>query len=259
MCLIVFAYNCHPVYRLILGANRDEFRDRPTDPSRFWSDAPHLLAGRDKVAGGTWLGVTKAGKVAAITNYRDPRRHVSGFPSRGNLVAGFLKDPLMTPAEFQGVLNRDGERYNGFNLLYGNGTELHYFTNRGGSSGPVTPGIHALSNHLLDTRWPKAAAARSRLETIVPQTDIDPEQILEALSDPAPFAAGLLPDTGVGPERERLLSPIFIDDESYGTRSTTVLLIDRSDRVTFVERAFDRSRMTSTTKRHSFLSHPPIR
>ena len=122
MCLIVFAYNCHPVYRLILGANRDEFRDRPTDPSRFWSDAPHLLAGRDKVAGGTWLGVTKAGKVAAITNYRDPRRHVSGFPSRGNLVAGFLKDPLMTPAEFQGVLNRDGERYNGFNLLYGNST-----------------------------------------------------------------------------------------------------------------------------------------
>ena len=259
MCLIVFAYNCHPVYRLILGANRDEFRDRPTDPARFWSDAPHLLAGRDNVAGGTWLGVTTDGKLAAITNYRDPRQQVADPPSRGNLVAGFLQNPLMTPEEFQGVLNRDGERYNGFNLLYGTGHELHYFTNRGGSSGPVTPGIHALSNHLLDTRWPKVAAARSRLEAIVQQTEIDPEQMFAALSDPAPFADGLLPDTGVGPERERILSPIFIDDERYGTRSTTVLLIDRTERVTFVERTFDRSRMTSATERHTFLIQPPIR
>jgi uncharacterized protein with NRDE domain len=259
MCLIVFAYNCHPAYRLILGANRDEFRDRPTDPARFWRDAPHLLAGRDKVAGGTWLGVTTAGTMAAITNYRDPRPHAAGSPSRGNLVAGFLQNQSMTPAAFKGVLTRDGERYNGFNLLYGSVDDLHYFTNRGGSSGPVTPGIHALSNHLLDTRWPKATAARSRLETIVRQTEIDPEQLFAALSDPEPFAAGLLPDTGVGPERERLLSPIFIDDERYGTRSTTVLLIDRSDRVTFVERSFDRSRMTSTTERYGFQIHPPIR
>lgn len=259
MCLIVFAYNCHPVYRLILGANRDEFRDRPTDPSRFWSDAPHVLAGRDKVAGGTWLGVTTDGKVAAVTNYRDPQQQIVDPPSRGNLVAGFLKNPLITAAEFQGVLTRDGERYDGFNLLYGSGTELHYFTNRGGSSGPLTPGVHALSNHLLDTRWPKAAAAKSRLETIVQRTDIDPEQIFAALSDPAPFADDLLPDTGIGPERERLLSPIFIEDAVYGTRSTTVLLIDRSDRVTFVERTFDCSHMAPTTVHHNFPIHPPIR
>ncbi len=119
MCLIVFAYNCHPGYRLILGANRDEFRNRPTDPSRFWSDAPQVLAGRDKVAGGTWLGVTTSGKLAAVTNYRDPRQQVVDPPSRGNLVAGFLQDTMMTPKEFQGVLNRDGRRYDGFNLLYG--------------------------------------------------------------------------------------------------------------------------------------------
>jgi uncharacterized protein with NRDE domain len=257
MCLIVFAHDCHPVYRLILGANRDEYRDRPTDRAGFWSDAPHLLAGRDRLAGGTWLGVTRGGKVAAITNYRDPRRHYSGSLSRGNLVAGFLRDQMLSPAEFLGVLTRDGESYDGFNLLYGTVNELHYFTNRGGSSGPVTPGIHALSNHLLDTRWPKAAAARSRLEAIVPQTDIDPEQIFAALSDPAPFAAGLLPDTGVGPERERLLSPIFIDDETYGTRSTTVLLVARTGLVTFIERTFDRSRRTSATERHGFRITPP--
>lgn len=257
MCLIVFAYDCHPHYHLILGANRDEYRDRPTDPARFWSDAPHLLAGRDRVFGGTWLGVTTGGKLAAITNYRDPRRQVAHLPSRGGLVAGFLQDTAMTPEEFRGTLNRDGGGYNGFNLLYGVGTELHYFTNRGGSSGPVTPGIHALSNHLLDTRWPKAATARSRLEAVVQQTNVDPEQIFALLSDPAPFAAGMLPDTGVGPERERILSPIFIDDERYGTRSTTVLLIDRTDRVTFIERTFDRSQSTPATERYSFRIEAP--
>lgn len=259
MCLLVLAYDCHPLYRLILGANRDEFRDRPTDPSRFWSDAPHILAGRDRLAGGTWLGVTTGGKVAAVTNYRDPRRQVLDPPSRGNLVAGYLQNPQVTPEEFQGVLNRDGRRYDGFNLLYGSGNALFYFTNRGGSSGPVTPGIHALSNHLLDTRWPKVTAARSRLEIILQQTSIDPEQIFAALSDPAPFADGLLPDTGVGPERERLLSPIFIEDEGYGTRSTTVLLIERTGRVTYIERTFDRSRATPTTERFSFLIQAPIR
>lgn len=259
MCLIVFAYDCHPHYRLILGANRDEYRDRPTDPARFWNDAPHLLAGRDRVFGGTWLGVTTGGKLAAITNYRDPRRQVAHLPSRGGLVAGFLQDPAMTPEEFRGTLNRNGGGYNGFNLLYGTGTELFYFTNRGGSSGPVTPGIHALSNHLLDTRWPKAATARSRIEEVVQQTTVDPEQIFALLSDPAPFAAGLLPDTGVGPERERILSPIFIDDERYGTRSTTVLLIDRTDRVTFIERTFDRSRSTPATERYSFRIEAPSR
>lgn len=250
--MIVFAYDYHPRYRLILGANRDEYRDRPTDPARFWGDVPHLLAGRDRSAGGTWLGVTTDGKVAAVTNYRDPRRQVLDPPSRGGLVAGYLQEGAVTPEEFQGVLNRDGRLYDGFNLLYGSGNELFYFTNRGGSSGPVTPGIHALSNHLLDTRWPKVTAARSRLETIVRQTSVEPEEIFAALSDPAPFAAGLLPDTGVGPERERLLSPIFIEDEGYGTRSTTVLLIDRMGLVTFVERTFDRSRVTSTTERYDF-------
>lgn len=259
MCLVVFAYDCHPAYRLILGANRDEFRSRPTEPTRFWSDAPHVLAGRDKVAGGTWLGVTTEGKVAAVTNYRDPRQHTAGCPSRGNLVAGFLRNQAMTPADFQGQLTRDGQQYNGFNLLYGAADELHYFTNRGGSSAPVTPGVHALSNHLLDTRWPKVTAARSRLKTITQQTEIDPEQIFAALSDPSPFAADRLPDTGVGPERERLLSPIFIEGGVYGTRSTTVLLIGRTGRVTFVERTFDHSRMNSATERYSFQIQAPFR
>jgi uncharacterized protein with NRDE domain len=155
------------------------------------------------------------------------------------------------------MLNHDGELYDGLNLLYSSGNDLFYYTNRGGSSGPVGPGIHALSNHLLDTRWPKVAAARSRLETVVQQKEVDPEQIFEALSDPTPFAAELLPDTGVGPERERTLSPIFIDGKLYGTRSTTVLLIDRSGIVTFFERTFDHSLATSATVSYSI--EVPIR
>ena len=259
MCLIVFAYNCHPRYRLILGANRDEYRDRSSEQARFWHDAPHILAGRDRQAGGTWLGVTTDGKLAAVTNYRDPGQQVVDPPSRGTLVAGFLQDPPVTTGEFQGILNSDGQLYDGFNLLYGTSDDLHYFTNRGGSSGPVLPGIHGLSNHLLDTRWPKVSVARSRLKDVLQHTSVDPEQIFAALSDPAPFADGLLPDTGVGPERERLLSPIFITDEGYGTRSTTVLLIDRSGGVTFIERSFDQPQMDTATQRFSFRIQPPTR
>jgi uncharacterized protein with NRDE domain len=258
MCLIVFALDCHPDYRLILGANRDEYRDRSTEQAGFWADAPHVLAGRDKQAGGTWLGVTTSGKLAAVTNYRDPRQQVGDPPSRGRLVSGFLQNPLVTSKKFQSILNRDGQLYDGFNLLYGTSTGLHYFTNRGGSSGPITPGIHGLSNHLLDTRWPKVTVAKSRLEAIVLSTQVDPEQIFAALADPAPFADGLLPDTGVGPERERLLSPIFIADDGYGTRSTTVLLIGRNGHVTFIERTYDHTRSTSTTQRYSFLIQSTI-
>lgn len=256
MCLIVFAYDCHPDYRLILGANRDEYRDRPTEPARFWPDAPHLLAGRDQQAGGTWLGITTDGKLAAITNYRDPRQQVTDPPSRGTLVAGFLQHRSVTTEEFQHTLYRDGQRFDGFNLLYGTVNDLHYFTNRGGSSGPITPGIHGLSNHLLDTHWPKLTVARSRLKTILQQKTVDPDLIFTALSDPAPFAARLLPDTGIGPERERLLSPIFISDELYGTRSTTVLLIDRNDRVTLMERIFDSSSTATATKSFSLTITP---
>lgn len=259
MCLIVFANDCHPRYRLILGANRDEYRDRASEPSRFWDDCPNLLAGRDKLAGGTWLGVAGDGRFAAITNYRDPRQQVVDPPSRGGLVPAFLGDPLMTPAGFRLALNRDGGRYDGFNLIYGNSDELHYFTNRGGSSGPVPGGVHGLSNHLLDTGWPKLTVARARLAAIVEQADPDTEQVFEALSDPAPFADDLLPDTGVGPERERLLSPIFIAGEGYGTRSTTVLLIEHSGLVTFVERIFDRSETSPLTVRHSFRIRPAVK
>ncbi len=239
MCLIAFAIDCHPVYSLVLVANRDEFRARATKPAGFWNDAPHVLAGRDRQAGGTWIGVTTGGKLAAVTNYRDMRQQVLDPPSRGLLVADYLRDPAMTPTVLKEQLAKDGHRYDGFNLLYGTFTGLHYFTNRGGSSGPVQPGIHALSNHLLDTDWPKVVTARERLTRIMQQSEICCDELVHSLSDPAPYAAELLPDTGIGPERERFLSPLFISGDSYCTRSTTVILVRRDGEVTFMEQGYD--------------------
>jgi uncharacterized protein with NRDE domain len=239
MCLIAFALDYHPRYSLVLAANRDEFLDRETEPAGFWRDAPHLLAGRDRLAGGTWLGVTTAGKLAAVTNYRDPRQQVADPPSRGALVADYLRDGKMTAADLHAQLFHSGNSYDGFNLIYGTFSELHYFTNRGGSSGPITPGIHALSNHLLDTRWPKLVEAKNRLKAILQQEEPGVDELFKAMADPTPFADELLPDTGIGPEFERFLSPIFIRGERYATRSTTVLLVSRSGEVTFCEQSHD--------------------
>jgi uncharacterized protein with NRDE domain len=239
MCLIAFALDSHPLYRLVLMANRDEFLNRETLPAAFWSDAPRVLAGRDLQAGGTWLGVTIDGKLAAITNYRDPRQQVNDPPSRGMLVADYLRDDKMTPADLHAYLQRNGNRYDGFNLIYGTTAELHYFTNRGGSSGPVSAGIHGLSNHLLDTRWPKLVEAKARLERLLRHSPIQPEDLLAAMTDPTPFRDELLPDTGVGPEFERFLSPLFICGERYATRSTTVILVGRDGQVTFREWGHD--------------------
>lgn len=239
MCLIAFALNHHPKYRLVLAANRDEYLDRGTEPAGFWRDANHVLAGRDKLAGGTWLGVTASGKLAAVTNYRDPRQQVSDPPSRGRLVSEYLREQQMTVEDLRIHLLKHGNDYDGFNLIYGTTEELHYFTNRGGSSGPVSSGIHALSNHLLDTRWPKLVEARNRLDQILGNKEIKPVALFSAMADPTPFADDLLPDTGIGPEFERFLSPIFIKGEHYATRSTTVILVSNSGRVTFCEQNHD--------------------
>ncbi len=239
MCLIAFAHDSHPRYRLVLMANRDEYRDRPTEPASFWSDAPFVLAGRDLQGGGTWLGVTTAGKVAAVTNYRDPRQQVTNPPSRGSLVAEYLRDGTMTAKGLHARLQRDAGQYDGFNLVYGTVGELYYFTNRGGSSGPVSPGIHGLSNHLLDTRWPKLVEAKARLERLLTRDDLRHDDLLQAMADPSPFADEQLPDTGIGPEFERFLSPIFIQGERYATRSTSVITVSRDGEVRFTELSHD--------------------
>ena len=240
MCLIAFALDCHPRYSLILIANRDEYRSRGTDAACFWPDVPQVLAGRDREAGGTWLGITTDGRVAAVTNYRDLRCQAPDTPpSRGGMVAGYLTNRSLKDAEYAGRLEHTAAGYDGFNLIYGNVTTLQYATNRGGSSGSVPPGVHALSNHLLDSPWPKVVRARELLAGVLGQTRLDPEELAGLLYDPAPFNDRLLPDTGIGMERERLLSPLFIEGDVYGTRSTSVILADRNGSITYLEQRHD--------------------
>ena len=238
MCLIVFAYRVHPEFPLIVAANRDEFRDRPTRPAEFWPEQPTLLAGRDLSQGGTWLGLNRQGQLAMVTNYRNPKE-ARGRLSRGLLVSQFLQQDT-SPAAYLEALGAQADEYSGFNLLAGNADALYYYSNRGACSRqpqPLAPGLYGLSNHLLDTPWPKVERAKANLQPLIEQPDPDPDALLDLLRDSTPATDAQLPDTGVGLEWERLLSPIFIEGQHYGTRSSTILLISRHGEATFVEQS----------------------
>jgi len=238
MCLILFSYRSHPTCPLILAANRDEFYDRPTARASFWKEAPDMLAGRDLKDGGTWLGITKSGRMAAITNYRDPRTLKAGAPSRGGLVSGFLRGDE-TPGEYIQRIRRDSARYNGFNLLLGDNSGLFHFSNTTDTIREISPGVHGISNHLLDTPWPKVRRGTRLLDDLISFGDNPlPDEILEILADTSRPDDRDLPDTGVGLEWERMLSSIFIKSEGYGTRSSTVILVDTQGNVRFIERSF---------------------
>jgi uncharacterized protein with NRDE domain len=251
MCLIVFAYDCHPNYRLILAANRDEFYRRPTAAAEFWPDCPQVLAGRDLEAGGTWLGVTRGGRFAALTNYRDPAAHRDGARSRGELVQAYLCGDL-SPEEYLAIAGENDNLYNGYNLLVGDAAGLHYHSNRSGETLPVAAGVHGLSNHLLDTPWPKVARTKAGLEACLSTTGTEVEPLFALLADRTAATDGDLPSTGVNLDWERLLSPVFIASADYGSRSSTVLTIDRCGRVAFHERSWPDGR----TRSFAFAGQP---
>ncbi len=238
MCLILIARDAHPDYRLVVAANRDEFYDRPTAPAARWPEAPAVLGGRDLQAGGTWLGIDRSGRFAAVTNYRQGQREPAAPRSRGLLVSEFLLSSVDPPQYVERVA-AEADRYNGFNLLAGDARELFYFSNRGGSVRALERGVYGLSNHLLDTPWPKVTATRGALETLLTR---DPAELVprlfDLLSDRGQAEEHLLPRTGVSLEWERLLSAAFIVSDGYGTRSSTVVLAGRDGRITFEERSF---------------------
>lgn len=238
MCLINFHFQDHPNYRLIVAANRDEFYERPTAPAHFWEDKPYLLAGRDLSQRGTWLGITKNGRFAALTNYRDPSEQKKDFRSRGGIVTDFL-DSNMTAAEFLNSLQQKRTEYAGFNVIVGTADELFYYSNVENEVKKIVPGTHGLCNHFLDTPWPKVVKGKMSLQKLVEQKRIiQPDDLFDLLQDAEPFPDEQLPDTGVGEQLERVLSPLFIKSEGYGTRSSTVLLIDHENNTTFVERTY---------------------
>lgn len=239
MCLILFSYNAHPDYRLILGANRDEFYERPTAPLAYWREHPavSVLAGLDLRGGGTWMGVTPAGRFAALTNFRDPSANRNNAPSRGALVRDFLVGPE-TPGAYLERIDRAGASYNGFNLLVGDRNGLFYYSNRRPEIQALKPGIHGLSNRFLDSPWPKVERGKRAMERICSNGRIVPEEILGVLEDRVRPADDLLPDTGIGFEWERILSSVFISSTIYGTRSSSVLLAGTDGKVEFVERTY---------------------
>ncbi len=235
MCLVLIAYHAHPDYALLVAANRDEFHDRPTAPLAFWDDSPQVLAGRDLKEGGAWMGFARPGRFAALTNYRDPGHVLLDAPSRGYLVRDYLQG--VEPAhDYLDRLMPRATTYNGFNLLLGDETGLYYYSNRAGGVRALTPGVYGLSNHLLDTPWPKLERGRRALRRVLergPEPTLD--TMLSLLIDRTPAPDAELPNTGVPLEWERWLSPIFIDAPGYGTRSSTVLMVGNSGRARMVE------------------------
>ena len=237
MCLIALGWRTHPAYRLIVAANRDEYFGRPSTPADFWDDHRNVLAGRDLEAGGTWLGVTLEGRFAALTNYRNPVEKRTGVPSRGALVSDFLTGRA-TPAEYVKGIGQNAADYNGFSLLVGDPDALWFISNRGGRAVRVEPGVHGLSNHLLDTPWPKVEKAKARLAEQL-KKPFDAAAAFALLSDTERAASAELPSTGVSLELEERLSAIrILAAGGYGTRCSTALCFTNDGRVEFHERSY---------------------
>lgn len=237
LCLILFANHVHPTYKLIVAANRDEFFDRPTSPVHYWEDYPHILAGRDLKQMGTWMGVTKAGRFAALTNFRDPKEVSEGKRSRGELVADFLKNNTNSQTYMKKVAEQS-KLYPGYNLLVGDRNQLYIFSNIRDAPQKVESGVHGVSNHLLNTAWPKVKLGKEELAKIINDNNqFMVEQLFTLLQNAEPARDEILPKTGVPLEWERLLSPLFIKSERYGTRSSTVLLMS-DEEIVYTERVY---------------------
>lgn len=238
MCLILFSYKQNPNYPFIFAANRDEFYDRPSAPVSVWEDHPEVLGGSDLKEGGTWLGITRKGRIAALTNYRDPLHLKLNAPSRGWLVRDFLTGET-DASSYVESLKKKGAKYNGFNMILGRWPRLFYYSNMDGAR-ELEPGLYGLSNHLLDTPWPKVERGKEKLAALLKDNDKPAEdRIFAMLADAFHPEDSRLPDTGIGLEWERILSSMFITCPVYGTRSSSIIIIDRAGHVTFTERAFN--------------------
>jgi uncharacterized protein with NRDE domain len=250
MCLIFISLKQHPQYKLIVAANRDEFYNRKTAPADFWEDRPDILGGRDLEAGGTWLAVSRKGKISMITNYRDPKNIDPKAPSRGHLVSDYL-DSSINPEDYLLALQARAKQYNGFNLIVGNPEELWYLSNYSEGMQFLKPGLHGLSNHLLNSPWPKVETGKQQMSELLKES-FKPADLFQLLFNDAVAPQELLPDTGVGLERERALSAMFIKSPGYGTRCSTVVLVDQQDNLFFAERVYDLTTFEYSKKSFTF-------
>lgn len=235
MCLIAFAYKAHPKYKLILTANRDEFYARPTAAADWWTDYPFILGGRDLQAQGTWMAISKDGRFAAVTNYRDLHNIRDDARSRGDLPTNFLVENLSSVEYAQEVFKR-GPEYNGFNLLVMD-DDMAHVSNYDDQVNVLTPGIYGLSNALLDTPWPKVTKAKEDFQSVI-ETDFEMEDLIGVMLNTDLASDDRLPDTGLDYEREKAISAMCIVTPDYGTCCTTVITIDYQGQVEFIEKSY---------------------
>jgi uncharacterized protein with NRDE domain len=251
MCLIFFALNQHPDYKLVVAANRDEFYRRKTAAASFWDHDPDILAGRDLEASGTWLGMTRSGRISMLTNFRDLRTLKNSAPSRGLLVSNYLSGTI-APESYLQTIVPNGSAYNGFNLLVGSPDELWYYSNFGDGIQQLTKGIFGLSNHLLDTPWPKVKRGKQQFRDVLNANTLRTEMLFKLLSDEEVADDSQLPETGLPKDFERALSSMFIKTSDYGSRSSTVVLVDYDNQVSFTERVYDLETFEYTTQTFRF-------
>lgn len=256
MCLIVFAWRAHPDYPLVLVGNRDEFYPRRTRPAAWWGQSVSVLAGQDEEAGGTWLGITRRGRLAALTNVRAPAERNPHAPSRGALVLSTLQAAERADRWIEGNLTRTAA-FNGFNLVAGDvlstdarDASLHYYSNRlDAPTRLLPPGIYGLSNAFLDTPWPKVTLSVGRFACLIADR-VRTEELLELMSDRRVVRDSDLPATGVPLDWERALSAIQIRANGYGTRATTALTVRADGMTTYFERSFDPEDPARWSDRH---------
>lgn len=255
MCLIFLSIQKHPAYKLIVAANRDEFYERNTLPAHVWEDHSHIIGGRDGQAHGTWMAMSKGGKISMVTNYRDPNQINPQAPSRGQLVSDYLINGDK-PHEYIHQVATKAKDYNGFNLIVGYPDELYYYSNYREGIEKMQPGIYGLSNHLLNTPWPKVEKGIAKMKKALASVDVDPVVLFDLLNDDQTAPDEQLPDTGVGLDRERMLSSMFIKSPNYGTRCSTVVMVDQANEVYYAERVYDLNTFEYTSRAFNFHVSP---
>ena len=236
MCLILFAWQQHPEFPLIVAANRDEFFHRPSESIKPWAERTNIIAGRDLESGGTWLGISLAGRFAAVTNYREPGFSLENPISRGLLVSNFLESDVSAD-DYLSALEPDFSAYRGFNILLFDGTTLVHHSNRQVHRQQLLPGFYGLSNHLLDTDWPKVTRGKLLFEMEVNKSKVDTDSLLAILADEAVPNDSQLPDTGIDLVMEKSLASIYINREDYGTRASSIVLLDNKDQFQMIEKS----------------------